>query len=107
MNGQFAFVMDGSDATPQLLGRLGTLQWDGNGKLILNEVANSSATGAGSRSPGVLSGTYSVSSHGRAIGTIISLTNGDLVFCLISGSDAYLLQNDSGVEINGMISLQH
>jgi hypothetical protein len=79
MNGQFAFVIDGSDATPQLLGRLGTLQWDGNGKLILNEVANSNATGAGSRSPGVLSGTYSISSHGRAIGTInnLSLTNGE------------------------------
>jgi len=109
MNGQFAFMMDGFDATPQLLDRLGTLTWDGTNKLTLNEVANSSATGQGAISPGVLTGSYSVSSNGRAVGTInnLSLTNNDLVFYLISGSDAYLLQNDSGVQINGMISLQH
>ena len=109
MNGQFAFMMDGSDATPQLLDRLGTLTWDGTSKLTLNEVANSSATGQGAVSPGVLTGSYSVSSNGRAVGTInnLSITNNDLVFYLISGSDAYLLQNDTGVQINGMISLQH
>ena len=108
MNGQFAFMMDGFDTT-QLLDRLGTLTWDGTSKLTLNEVANSSATGQGAISPGVLTGNYSVSSNGRAVGTIsnLSLTNNDLVFYLISGSDAYLLQNDSGVQINGMISLQH
>jgi hypothetical protein len=108
MNGQFAFMMDGFDTT-QLLDRLGTLTWDGTSKLTLNEVANSSATGQGAISPGVLTGSYSVSSNGRAVGTInnLSLTNNDLVFYLISGSDAYLLQNDSGVQINGMISLQH
>jgi hypothetical protein len=109
MNGQFAFMMDGFDATPQLLDRLGTLQWDGNGKLILNEVANSSAvalnTGVGAASPGVLSGSYSVTSNGRAVGNIKALSS-NLVFYLISGSDAYVLQNDTGVEINGMISLQ-
>jgi hypothetical protein len=108
LNGQFAFMMDGFDTT-QLLDRLGTLTWDGTSKLTLNEVANSSATGQGAISPGVLTGSYSVSSNGRAVGTInnLSLTNNDLVFYLISGSDAYLLQNDSGVQINGMISLQH
>jgi hypothetical protein len=108
MNGQFAFMMDGFDTT-QLLDRLGTLTWDGTSKLTLNEVANSSATGQGAISPGVLTGNYSVSSNGRAVGTIsnLSLTNNDLVFYLISGGDAYLLQNDSGVQINGMISLQH
>jgi hypothetical protein len=108
MNGQFAFMLDGFDTT-QLLDRLGTLTWDGTSKLTLNEVANSSATGQGAISPGVLTGNYSVSSNGRAVGTIsnLSLTNNDLVFYLISGSDAYLLQNDSGVQINGMISLQH
>jgi len=108
MNGQFAFMMDGFDTT-QLLDRLGTLTWDGTSKLTLNEVANSSVTGQGAISPGVLTGNYSVSSNGRAVGTIsnLSLTNNDLVFYLISGSDAYLLQNDSGVQINGMISLQH
>jgi hypothetical protein len=108
MNGQFAFMMDGFDPT-QLLDRLGTLTWDGTSKLTLSEVANSSATGQGAISPGVLTGSYSVSTNGRAVGTInnLSLTNNDLVFYLISGSDAYLLQNDTGVQINGMISLQH
>jgi len=105
MNGQFAFMMDGFDATPQLLDRLGTLQWDGKSKLILNEVANSSANGFGAQSPGVLSGSYSVTSNGRAVGNISALSS-NLVFYLISGSDAYVLQNDPGVEINGMISLQ-
>jgi hypothetical protein len=108
MNGQFAFMMDGFDPT-QLLDRLGTLQWDGKSKLILNEVANSSAvalnTGVGAASPGVLSGTYSVTSNGRAVGNISALSS-NLVFYFISGSDAYVLQNDAGVEINGMISLQ-
>jgi hypothetical protein len=105
MNGQFAFMMDGFDATPQLLDRLGTLQWDGTSKLVLNEVANSSANGSGAQSPGVLSGSYSVTSNGRAVGKIGGLSS-NLVFYLISGSDAYVLQNDTGVEINGMISLQ-
>ena len=108
MNGQFAFMMDGFDTT-QLLDRLGTLTWDGTSKLTLNEIANSSATGQGAISPGVLTGGYSVSSNGRAVGTInnLSITNNDLVFYLISRSDAYILQNDTGVQINGMISLQH
>ena len=108
MNGQFAFMMDGFDTT-QLLDRLGTLTWDGTSKLTLNEVANSSVTGQGAISPGVLTGSYSVSSNGRAVGTInnLSITNNDLVFYLISGSEAYILQNDTGVQINGMISLQH
>jgi hypothetical protein len=108
MNGQFAFMMDGFDTT-QLLDRLGTLTWDGTSKLTLNEVANSTLNNAGAISPGVLTGSYSVSSNGRAVGTInnLSVTNNDLVFYLISGSDAYILQNDTGVQINGMISLQH
>jgi hypothetical protein len=107
MNGQFAFMMDGFDTT-QFLDRLGTLTWDGTSKLTLNEVANSSITAQGALSPGVLTGSYSVSGNGRAVGTInnLSLTNNDLVFYLISGSDAYLLQNDTGVQINGMISIQ-
>jgi hypothetical protein len=105
MNGQFAFMMDGFDTTPQLLDRLGTLQWDGKSKLILNEVANSTLNGGGAASPGVLSGSYSVTSNGRTVGNISALSS-NLVFYLISGNDAYVLQNDTGVEINGMISLQ-
>jgi hypothetical protein len=106
MNGQFAFMMDGFVFNPlQLLDRLGTLTWDGTGKLTLDELANSNITGGGAISPGVLRGTYSVSSNGRAVGSINTISN-NLVFYLISGSDAYVLQNDAGVQINGMISLQ-
>ena len=39
MNGQFGFVMDGFD-TGGAKDRVGTLQWDGSGKLILNEFTN-------------------------------------------------------------------
>jgi hypothetical protein len=36
----------------------------------------------------------------------VSLTNNDFVFYLISGTDAYVLQNDAGVQISGAISKQ-
>ena len=39
MNGQFALIMDGFDAGGAK-DRVGTLQWDGSGKLILNEFTN-------------------------------------------------------------------
>jgi hypothetical protein len=106
MNGQFALTMDGFDLNTQaFLDRVGTLQWDGNGNLILNEAANS---GAGAQTGIILSGTYSVSSNGRTTGTIsnLSLTRNDLIFYLISGNDAYVLENDAGTEISGTISKQ-
>jgi hypothetical protein len=106
MNGQFAFAMDGFDLnTRAFLNRVGTLQWDGKSNLILNEAANS---GSGAQTGIVLSGTYSVSGNGRTTGTInnLSLTNNDLIFYLISGNDAYLLENDPGTEISGTVSKQ-
>jgi hypothetical protein len=106
MNGQFALTMDGFDLnTSAFLSRVGTLQWNGSGNLILNEAVNS---GAGAQTGIILSGTYSVSSNGRTTGTIsnLSLTNNDLIFYLISGNDAYVLENDAGTEISGTISKQ-
>ena len=38
-------------------------------------------------------------------GAISGLSN-NLVFYLISGSDAYILQNDTGTEIDGVMSKQ-
>ena len=38
MNGQYALVMDGFDSAPK--DRVGTLQWDGSGKLTLNAFVN-------------------------------------------------------------------
>ncbi len=101
MNGQFGFVMDGFDSGGDKE-RVGTLQWDGSGKLVLNEFSNAAGV---ITVPIVLSGSYSVSGNGRATGSITNLSN-NLVFYLVSGNDAYVIQNDSGVEINGTISKQ-
>jgi hypothetical protein len=101
MNGQYGFVMDGFDGGGAK-DRVGTLQWDGSGKLILNEVTNAAGTVTG---PIVLSGNYAVSANGRTPAAISSLST-NLVFYLISGNDAYVTQNDSGVQINGTISKQ-
>jgi hypothetical protein len=104
MNGQFALLMDGFDLQANL-DRVGTLQWDGNRHLTLNETVNS---GSGAQSGVVLPGTYSVDTNGRAVGTItdLSLSTGDIVSYLISGNDAYVLENDPGTEISGAISKQ-
>jgi hypothetical protein len=102
MNGQFAFVMDGFDVGPTPKDRVGTLQWDGSGKLTLNEFTNT----AGTPSSATLSGNYSVSGNGRTGGSISNLSS-NLIFYLISGTDAYVVQNDSNVELNGTISKQH
>ncbi len=101
LNGQFAFVMDGFDATT-LKDRVGTLQADGNGRLTLNEVANA---GGAISVPGPLSGTYSVSTNGRTTASISSLSS-NLIFYLVSSNDAYIVQADSGTEISGIISKQ-
>jgi hypothetical protein len=102
MNGQFAFVMSGFDPT-SLLDRVGTLQWDGNGNLLLNELLNRQGAVT---TPGFLNGTYAVSSNGRATGAVDSLST-NLVFYLISGSDGYILQGDTGTEVSGNFSVQH
>jgi len=102
MNGQSAVVMDGFDAGGPK-DRVGTLQWDGSGKLILNEFTNANGV---ITVPIVLSGSYSVSANGRATGSLNTLSN-NLVFYLVSGSDAYVVQNDPGVQIDGTVSKQH
>jgi hypothetical protein len=69
----------------------------------LNEFTNA----AGVINSGILlSGNYSVSSNGRTTGSLANLSN-NLVFYLISANDAYVVQNDTGVEIAGTISQQH
>ena len=101
MKGQFAVLMDGFDPF-NLVDRVGTLQWDGAGNLTLDEFINRSGT---TQTPGFIAGTYSVASYGRATGVISGLSN-NLVFYLISVSEAYILQNDTGTEIDGVISKQ-
>jgi hypothetical protein len=101
MKGQFAVLMDGFDPF-NLVDRVGTLQWDGADNLTLDEFINRSGT---TQTPGFISGTYSVTGNGRATGAISGLSN-NLVFYLISGSDGYILQNDTGTEIDGVMSKQ-
>jgi len=107
LSGQYAFLNDGFEINGSVLplDRVGTFIPDGSGKLFLNESVNSSGTVAGGQ---VFSGTYSVAANGRAAATInqVSLTQNDFVFYLISGSDAYVLQNAAGVQISGMVSRQ-
>lgn len=101
MKGQFAVLMDGFDPV-DFVDRVGTLQWDGAGKLTLNEFINRSGT---TQTAGSISGTYAVAGNGRASGTITGLSN-NLVFYLISGSDGYILQRDTDTEIDGVMSKQ-
>jgi len=97
-------VMHGTTASV-FLDRVATLKWDGAGNLSLNEFVNDSGT---TNSPGTLNGTYSAASNGRVTGTITSLStaNNDLIFYMISGSDGFVLQEDSGTELMGRVTHQ-
>jgi len=109
LKGQFALVMDGIGGiglTPEILARVGTLQFDGSSKLVLIELANASGFGSGAQSPGALSGTYSVSSNGRVTGTLGGSTL-NFVLYGVSGSNAYALQTDVGTNTSGTVELQH
>jgi hypothetical protein len=100
---QYSLAMDGLDlVNQQLLSRVGTLQFDGTGKLTLTEDVNGSVGGQATR---VLAGTYSVGSNGRIAGTF---NNGalNLVMYAVSGSQAYVLQSDPGLITAGSIQLQ-
>jgi hypothetical protein len=109
--GQFAFLMNGMDlpsnALFEGLARIGTLQFDGSSKLILVELVNASQSSIGATNPGALSGTYQVGSGGRFTG---SLSNGggglDVVGYGVSGSQAYVMQTDTGANTSGTIQLQ-
>lgn len=101
MNGQFGFIMDGFDVQSTPKDRVGTLQWNGSGKLILNEFTNTNGT----PSTATLSGNYAVSANGRT-GASISNLSSNLIFYLVSSNDAYVVQTDVNVELNGTISKQ-
>jgi hypothetical protein len=108
LKGQYAYLNGGFDFTPQLLTRVGTLIPDGNGNLNLNEVVNAftPTNGATLNNP-IVPGTYAVDATGRATATLTGTTsNIDLVFYMVSPSQAYVLQNDAGVEISGKTTLQ-
>lgn len=112
LNSQFAYalVMEGfTGFNPQvLLTLVGTLAADGNGNLNLNEEANSfvwSNPPSTINDPGTLPGSYQVRADGRVLAAINSVSS-NLVLYMVSPGKAYILQNDSNVEISGRISLQ-
>jgi len=111
LKGQFAIVMDGIDkpfnGQFEGLARIGTLQFDGVGKLTLVELANASQSGSGATSPGAMAGTYQVSGDGRVTGTVGNGGGGlTLVMYAVSGTQAYVLQADPGTNTSGMVQLQ-
>ena len=115
LKGQFAMVMDGADLTQfpfngqvGTLARIGVMQFNGAATVNLSELVNDTLTGTGAQSPGGLGGGYNVSSNGRGTG-ILSNSNGGLTLVMyaVSGSDAYVLQVDSGTNTSGVIELQH
>jgi hypothetical protein len=101
LSGTFGFAMDGivlnSNSTIDLFDRAGNLHWDGAGNLGLTEFVNIDGSGQPS---GILNGSYTVSSNGRVVGNVSNLSS-NLVFYLVSGTQAYILQGDTGAEING------
>jgi hypothetical protein len=115
MNGQFAMSMGGINLNfvnfVGDLSRIGPMNFNGSGKLTLAELVNDSSSGVGAQPPpgGGLSGTYQVdSSTGRIVGTLSNSGGGlDLIMYAVSGSDAYVLQPDTGTVTSGMVSLQH
>jgi hypothetical protein len=109
MKGQFALVMGGLDGTtPQLLSRVGVVQLDGVSKVTINELANASDPNIGGiNAPGILSGTYTVSSNGRIVAGASNANGGfDFVMYGVSGSQAYALQSDPGVITSGTFERQ-
>lgn len=108
---QYSMAMDGLDLSftlvsgPELYSRVGALQFDGNGNLKLSEVVNASGTGTGVNNPGLLTGTYTVGSNGRLVGTF-SGGGLNLVMYAVSPSQAYVLQTDSGFTTSGQVLLQ-
>jgi len=106
IKGQYALMMDGNDLTPEYLSRIGTLQFDGAGKITLTEEVNASNSGNGAVSPGVLTGTYQVSPSGIVDITITGSTL-NLVMYAASGSGGYALQLDGGTDTSGTMELQH
>jgi hypothetical protein len=109
LNGQYAFAMDGlefTNAGTVFLTRVGWIIWNGSGTLTWNEAANSSA--GGFNAPGNLSGNYAVASNGRATASVnsLSINSNDVVLYLVSSNKAYMLQNDTGVQIVGSMAKQ-
>jgi hypothetical protein len=104
LNGLYAYEMDGFDSSlNNTKERLGIMNFNGSGSISVGQIAN--ALGSVNQTTTPLTGTYTVASNGRVTGSVNSLSS-NLVFYLVSGSKAYVLQNDTGVSIGGTLTKQ-
>ncbi len=116
LTGQYAFVMGSLNANNTssigvpYLDRVGWINTNGSGTVSLYEIVNAGGTAQPS---GTLTGTYGFASGndttlGRATATIsnFSAANNDLVFYVVSNTQAYILQNATGYNISGVMELQ-
>lgn len=100
--GQFAVGMDGVDlVNGQLLARVGALNFDGSSNLTFSENVSGSSSGVSAQG---LRGTYTVS-NGRVVCNV-SNNSLDLVMYPVSGSQAYVMQQDGGFITSGTMTLQ-
>jgi hypothetical protein len=108
LNGQAAFFMDGIDEVQALFkDRVGTLTPNGSGALSTNYVSSFFDPNAavGGSQVNAFSGTYAVTSNGRATAQFSGFTN-NMVFYLSSTNTGYFLQADSGIDIGGAFTKQ-
>jgi hypothetical protein len=98
VSGTFGFASDGFDST-DLLDQVGYLHWDGAGNLAISEFQNVSGN---QQTSGILKGTYTMGANGRAVGSIANVS-GSLIVYLASGTEGYIIQTDSGFEVDGMM----
>lgn len=104
LNGSYAFNMTGIDGTGSgdTNDFVGTLQWNGTSGVTMRALIN--VTGVINQ-PANFPGTYTVSSNGRVVGSFNNISN-NLVFYMISPTDAYILENDTNIEIYGNMTKQ-
>jgi hypothetical protein len=106
---QSAIFMEGLVINTNYLTRVGTFIPNGNGGVTLNEVANAftPTLGAILNTPS-LPGSYTVGSNGRVTGTFNASPspNIDFVMYLLAPNKGYILQNDTGVQVSGQVTLQ-
>ena len=105
LTGQFAFSMHGFTTSPATFDRNGTLIPNGNGGMTLTYFLNN--TGVVTTTPISLTGTYTSTGSvtGRYTGSVNTLSN-NLVFYMFSANDGYMLQADTGTEIDGNMTKQ-
>ena len=109
LNAQAAFFMDGFDLA--FKDRVGTFTPNGSGALTWSHQADSFDPNAGAILSSFSStGTYQLSSNGRATVTIHNLldTNVDssMVFYLSANNTGYMVQEDQGFNIGGAFTVQ-